>query len=147
MHTFSYLSSNCPSSVASYHVFYRVLNWTCNNRLPTASLIVLDGVSSFFNACHLYTVAGLHCLYFPVEWIIFIVSVGYFSRATQNFTMLRNSTSPIDVMLFTKWLWATTLKQCWFVENLNNVMIFSGNDVVTFRCWPAFSRYQNYEIW
>ena len=33
-----------------------------------------------------------------------------------------------------------TLKQCWSVENLKNVMIFSGNDVMTFRCWSAFSR-------
>lgn len=100
----------------------------------------IEFLPSLKRACHLYTVAGLHFLYFPVELIIFIVSVEDFSSATQNFTMLRNSTSPIDVMLFTQWLWATTLKQCWSVENLNNVMIFSGNDVMTFRCWPAFSR-------
>ena len=49
-------------------------------------------------ACHLYTVAGLHFLYFPVDLIMFSVSVGDFSSATQNFTTLRNSTSPVDVI-------------------------------------------------
>ena len=34
--------------------------------------------------CHLYTVAGLHCLCLPVDSIMFIVFVGDFST-TQNF--------------------------------------------------------------
>jgi len=120
-------------------VFYRVLNWTCNNRLPTASRIVLNRVSSFFKT----SMPSIQCS--RTAFLVFSCRIDHFhclwdfSSATQNFTMLRNSASPIDVMLFTQWFWTTTLKQCWSVENLNNVMIFSGNDVITFRCWPAFS--------
>ena len=100
----------------------------------------IDPLPCLKRKCHLYPKPGLHLSYFPVDLIIHSVSVGDLFRATQNFTVLRNSMSPFDFMTFSVTTVATREKHFSFPGE-QIILNFSGNDFVTANYRLTFPRF------